>query len=52
MVEPEAFKNGLSKWVDKGEQLELLKALGIEDLFSEVDINKMKGSKLESALGL
>jgi hypothetical protein len=52
MVEPEAFKNGLSKWVDKGEQLELLKALGIDDLFSEVDINKMKGAKLESALGL
>ena len=52
MVEPEAFKKGLSKWVEKGDQLELLKTLGIDDLFSEVDINKMKGSKLESALGL
>jgi hypothetical protein len=52
IIEPETFKKSLGKLIDAGDQYDLVIGLGIEDLFTEKEINKIKGQKLESALGM
>lgn len=52
MIDPDAFKAGLKKLVDAGDHYDMVKGLGFEDLFTAQELNKLKGGKLESALGM
>jgi hypothetical protein len=49
---PEDFKKDLRKLIDTSKQYDLVMELGIADLFTDQEINKIKGLKLESALGM
>ena len=52
LVEPEALKRAMRQSVDKGDQYDLVVKLGLDGLFEPSDLQKLKGAKLESALGL
>jgi hypothetical protein len=52
MIDPVDFKKDLMKLVDGGRQYDLVVEMGIADLFTDKEINKIKGLKLESAMGM
>jgi hypothetical protein len=52
VIDPEKFKTRLNKYVDVGTRYDLVAALGVKEIFTLSEINKLKGEKLESALGL
>jgi hypothetical protein len=52
LVEPEALKRAMRQSVDEGDQYDLVVKLGLDGLFESSYIQKLKGAKLESALGL
>jgi hypothetical protein len=46
------FKKDMFKLIDTGRQYDFVMELGIADLFTDKEINKIKGLKLESSLGM
>ena len=52
MVDPDDFKKGLESLIHVGDRHGLVTSLGLEQLFSNSEMNTLKGAKLESALGL
>lgn len=52
LIDLPAFKNGMAKHVDAGMQYDLVVKLGIDGLFKQSELQRLKGQKLESALGL
>jgi hypothetical protein len=52
IIDLSAFKSGMTKHVDAGMQYDLVVKLGIDGLFKQSELQKLKGAKLESALGL
>ena len=52
LIEPQIFKTTLKKHGGPDRSYDLVIALGIEDLFTPLELNRLKGQKLESALGL
>jgi hypothetical protein len=52
VLEPKLFLQMLKKHVAEEQRYDLVKALGVDDLFSPSELNALKGKKLEAALGL
>jgi 2C-methyl-D-erythritol 2,4-cyclodiphosphate synthase len=52
LIDPPKFKVGLTKHVDAGMQYDLVVKLGLDGLFEHSELQRLKGAKLESALGL
>lgn len=52
MIDPDNFKKGLKSFIDSGEQYNLVAALDLEHMFTRLELFKLKGDKLDSALGL
>jgi hypothetical protein len=53
LVEPVALKRSMSQaGIDNGDQYDLVVKLGLDGIFEPSDLQKLKGAKLESALGL
>lgn len=51
-IEPALFKVALKKYAGAEHRYDLVMTLGLDDLFTGHELNKLKGEKLESALGL
>jgi hypothetical protein len=52
MIDPDSFKNGMKSFIESGEHYNLVASLGLEHIFTRTEIYKLKGDKLDSALGL
>jgi hypothetical protein len=52
MIDPDSFKNGLKSFIDSGEQYNLVASLGVEHIFTRLELYSLKGEKLDTALGL
>jgi hypothetical protein len=51
-IDPPKFKRHLKKHVDVEKRYDLVVALGVQEVFTRVELNTLKGEKLESAMGL
>jgi hypothetical protein len=52
LIESERFKRSLKRLVDIEKRYDLVVALGVQEIFTRSELHQIKGSKLESALGL
>lgn len=52
MIDPDSFKNGLKSLIDPDEHYNLVASLALEHIFTRMELYKLKGDKLDSALGL
>ena len=52
VIDPAKFKKRLNKYVDVGTRYDLVSALGVSEIFTSAELNRLKGEKLEASLGL